>query len=108
MTGCTGRLRRDQSMASFFLWGAVVFLLLMKSACPQTLPEAIGQILGRTELRGSLWGIAVRNRSSEVYSQLPDALLVPASNKKLLTAAAALTSHGSVRVSLQFSRNVVD
>lgn len=65
-------------------------------AAPEStrLGDEIAAILARPELRGSHWGIAVRNASSPVYQHNANSYFIPASNKKLLATSAALLSHG--------------
>jgi serine-type D-Ala-D-Ala carboxypeptidase/endopeptidase (penicillin-binding protein 4) len=61
--------------------------------CPAQLEGAIAQITTAPELRQVRWGIAVQTLadSQPVYAQNAEQLLIPASNAKLLTTAAALT-----------------
>lgn len=67
-------------------------------APPPPVNGAIAAILARPELRGTHWGIDVSNAatgtSSSVFQHNADGFFVPASNKKLLTTAAALLTHG--------------
>jgi hypothetical protein len=73
----------------------VLSLSLVATAPGTPLDAAIAAILAREELRGTHWGILVRNSSGIVYEHNSNDFFIPASNKKLLTAAAALTTHGS-------------
>lgn len=72
----------------------------------QTLNEKINVLLADERLKGSITGVSVRNAETAevVYSQFGDIRLRPASNMKLLTAAAALETLGS---DYQFSTEVL-
>jgi serine-type D-Ala-D-Ala carboxypeptidase/endopeptidase (penicillin-binding protein 4) len=60
--------------------------------CPRDLEGAIGQIIDSHYFSSARWGILIETLSPRtvLYSRNPDSLLVPASNVKLLTTAAAL------------------
>lgn len=60
------------------------------------LGDEIAAILARPELRGSHWGIDIRNGSGSepLYQHNTNSFFVPASNKKLLATSAALLTHG--------------
>lgn len=83
-------------------WLLVLLLSLQASSSAATAPgpppdlvAAIATILARPELRGTLWGIKVADRGGAiVFEHNPDSFFVPASNKKLLAASAALVTLG--------------
>ncbi|GAB4376882.1 MAG: hypothetical protein Kow00121_24900 [Elainellaceae cyanobacterium] len=69
--------------------------------CPANLEETIRPIITRSSLAGSHWGILVEPLSSDssLYSYHSDDFLIPASNIKLFTTAAALQSPESQSLS---------
>lgn len=63
--------------------------------CPADLSSRISAIVGRAEFARAEWGVVVQTQASQpqtLYSLNGEKLLVPASNAKLLTTAAALRS----------------
>lgn len=66
-------------------------------ACVTSPASIIDAVLARPQVAASGWGIMVQPLRSEtiLYSHNPNRLLIPASNIKLLTTAAALQSLGS-------------
>ena len=76
------------------IWALMVVpLCLMISVCrADTLAASLDAILGAPALRGGIVGAEVARVSDGqvLYSQNPDTRLMPASNRKLFTAAAAL------------------
>jgi serine-type D-Ala-D-Ala carboxypeptidase/endopeptidase (penicillin-binding protein 4) len=65
-----------------------------QSQCASQLGFAIDKIIGQPSVNTARWGIliqALNNPSSDLYNRNADQLLMPASNAKLLTTAAALT-----------------
>ena len=81
---------------------ALLLILCLLPACPATPPPAdaltpaLDRILDAPALRGGVTGaVVVRVRDGAVlYSHSPDVRLLPASNRKLFTAAAALAALG--------------
>ncbi len=64
-----------------------------QNQCASQLGPAIDKIIGQPSVNSAQWGIliqALNNPSSDLYSRNADQLLMPASNAKLLTTAAAL------------------
>src|SRR5699024_3671572 len=86
----------------YFLSLAIVMVLFMPqpemtqttfvSASKETTEEKIDKVLQDEKLRGTVTGVTVRHADTAevLYSQFGDKRLRPASNMKLLTAAAAL------------------
>lgn len=64
------------------------------SICPAQLSSAVSQIIDRPQFASARWGIQVESASSSevFYSRNPNQFLIPASNMKLFTTAAALKS----------------
>jgi serine-type D-Ala-D-Ala carboxypeptidase/endopeptidase (penicillin-binding protein 4) len=65
-----------------------------QNQCASQLDPAIDKIIGQPSVNSAQWGIliqALNNPSSDLYNRNADQLLMPASNAKLLTTAAALT-----------------
>jgi serine-type D-Ala-D-Ala carboxypeptidase/endopeptidase (penicillin-binding protein 4) len=65
-----------------------------QSQCASQLGFAIDKIIGQPSVNTARWGIliqALNKPSSDLYNRNADQLLMPASNAKLLTTAAALT-----------------
>jgi D-alanyl-D-alanine carboxypeptidase/D-alanyl-D-alanine-endopeptidase (penicillin-binding protein 4) len=68
--------------------------------CPTQLTTAISPILNRSQVAGVRWGILVERQTpikadrTILFSRNPTALLIPASNNKLFTTAAALLALG--------------
>lgn len=60
--------------------------------CPDELESTLDQIVDNSRFSSAQWGILVEALDSDtiLYSRNPDAYLIPASNIKLLTTAAAL------------------
>jgi serine-type D-Ala-D-Ala carboxypeptidase/endopeptidase (penicillin-binding protein 4) len=60
--------------------------------CPQDLPRAIDAIIQQPTYRTATWGIQIESidYQTELYSHNANKLLIPASNIKLFTTAAAL------------------
>jgi serine-type D-Ala-D-Ala carboxypeptidase/endopeptidase (penicillin-binding protein 4) len=74
------------------VWGLVAPVASAQSLCPAQLNTTIETILQQPALRSSYWGILVQdlNSGATPYAHNPDQLMLPASNAKLLTTAAAL------------------
>jgi serine-type D-Ala-D-Ala carboxypeptidase/endopeptidase (penicillin-binding protein 4) len=73
-----------------------------QSQCASQLGFAIDKIIGQPLVNTARWGIliqALNNPSSDLYNRNADQLLMPASNAKLLTTAAAL-----IRLTPQFRK----
>jgi serine-type D-Ala-D-Ala carboxypeptidase/endopeptidase (penicillin-binding protein 4) len=73
-----------------------------QSQCASQLGFAIDKIIGQPSVNTARWGIliqALNNPSSDLYNRNADQLLMPASNAKLLTTAAAL-----IRLTPQFRK----
>ncbi len=68
--------------------------------CPAQLTGAIAPILNRSAVRSARWSILVQTRSADagnrqtLFARNPSTLLIPASNIKLFTTAAALAKLG--------------
>jgi serine-type D-Ala-D-Ala carboxypeptidase/endopeptidase (penicillin-binding protein 4) len=65
-----------------------------QSQCTSQLGSAIDKIIGQPSVNTARWGIliqALNNPLSDLYNRNADQLLMPASNVKVLTTAAALT-----------------
>jgi serine-type D-Ala-D-Ala carboxypeptidase/endopeptidase (penicillin-binding protein 4) len=62
--------------------------------CPADLEAAISHVIDYPAFANARWGIDVEDLSNpgRIYSRHPERALIPASNMKLLTAAAALQS----------------
>jgi D-alanyl-D-alanine carboxypeptidase/D-alanyl-D-alanine-endopeptidase (penicillin-binding protein 4) len=80
-------------------WRLSTLLVASASLCAAhvrapALAQEILAILSRPDLRGTHWGIEVRNATAPVYMRNADSFFIPASNKKLLASAAALLTHG--------------
>ena len=84
-----------------YAWGiALIFLTLpvnLGTKPADTLSERIDRILSDPTASSAFWGVYVKDLSSNrvVYSRNADKTLVPASNQKILTTAAALDILGS-------------
>lgn len=73
-----------------------------QNQCASQLGPAIDKIIGQPSVRSAQWGIliqALNTPASDLYSRNADQLLMPASNAKLLTTAAAI-----VRLTPQFRK----
>ncbi len=77
--------------------------------CPAQLTGAIAPILNRSGVRNARWGILVQTRSADasnrqtLFARNSSTLLIPASNLKLFTTAAALAKlgqHYQIRTSI--------
>ena len=66
------------------------------SPAPASLPDALQALFADPELEHASWGVQVRSLSTGkvLYALNPSRLLVPASNQKLLTVAAAAETLG--------------
>lgn len=64
--------------------------------CPSDLAATIATIIGTPTFRTAQWGILIKpvSEATVLYEQNPDLALIPASNIKLLTTAAALRIMG--------------
>lgn len=65
--------------------------------CWDALPDAIDQVIDRSQLRRAQWGIVVERLGQAdrpLVNQAGDRFFIPASNEKLLTTAAALVTLG--------------
>jgi serine-type D-Ala-D-Ala carboxypeptidase/endopeptidase (penicillin-binding protein 4) len=73
---------------------AITFRQSQSGVCPTELAGRIEEIIGSPSYRGAQWGILVASASTNtpLYSWHADDWLIPASNTKLLTTAAALQS----------------
>ncbi|MEO0408815.1 MAG: D-alanyl-D-alanine carboxypeptidase, partial [Cyanobacteria bacterium P01_A01_bin.135] len=70
--------------------------------CPQTLHSRIQRIIDQPTFRTARWGIVAETLSGEVlFHRNRDRLMIPASNIKLLTTAAALQTFGGMDMRLQ-------
>ncbi len=68
---------------------------LLLAACASTITRTIDRAAGAPELRNAIWGIDVRDdRGRMLYQRNAHTLLMPASNRKLFTASAAIDCHG--------------
>lgn len=82
-----------------------------QSACAANLSRQIDRLIDRPEYQRSQWGILAQtlgSRPQALYTRNADRFLVPASNVKLLTTAAALTQLGAdfrIRTSVYLERN---
>ena len=82
-------------------WGSLSLVLQLalsapvkaEEICPAQLEGAIAHITTDSRLRQVHWGILVQTLADQqpVYAQNAEELMIPASNAKLLTTAAALT-----------------
>ncbi|NJR67292.1 MAG: hypothetical protein HC771_00495 [Synechococcales cyanobacterium CRU_2_2] len=63
-----------------------------RNVCPSDLAPAIDRIINQPSYRTAKWGIQIESldQQSVLYSHNADAFLIPASNTKLFTTAAAL------------------
>lgn len=63
-----------------------------QNVCPSDLAPAIDRIINQPSYRTAKWGIQIESldQQSVLYSHNADAFLIPASNTKLFTTAAAL------------------
>ncbi len=69
--------------------GSLLFCLIAGVAGAQTLPEKLDAIASRPLFQRSIWGIVVEDDAGSVlYARNAGTLLMPASNRKLFTAAA--------------------
>ncbi|MGF1461261.1 MAG: D-alanyl-D-alanine carboxypeptidase [Leptolyngbyaceae cyanobacterium] len=67
---------------------------LRDRSCPEHLPSALTSITHRSQFRSANWGIMVYSLQEEalLHAHNADRLLIPASNIKLFTTAAAMRS----------------
>lgn len=71
-----------------------------RGLCPAQLNGAIAPILNRSTVRNARWSVLVQTLSADsrnrqtLFARNPATLLIPASNNKLFTTAAALTQLG--------------
>ncbi len=69
--------------------------------CPAQLGPAIAQVINRPAFRRSRWGVAIQTQAAApanrttLFARNPTTLLIPASNNKLFTTAAALKQLGA-------------
>jgi len=71
------------------LLGSLLLCLIAGIAGAQTLPERLDAIANRPLFAHSVWGIVVTDETGNVlYARNAGTLLMPASNRKLFTAAA--------------------
>lgn len=74
---------------------AAVILLFAASAAAQTLTETIDRVINAPELQHAIWAIDVEDDSGTVlYERNATTLMMPASNRKVFSAATALECHG--------------
>lgn len=72
---------------------------------PATLPtREIEAILARPELAHAVWGVVVEDETGrQLYARNPDVLMMPASNRKLFTAATVAACEGlDTRIATSF------
>ncbi len=75
--------------------GSLLLCLIAAAAGAQTLGQRINDIIDKPPFDRAIWGIAVEDSySSEYYSRNGHTMLMPASNRKLFTAAAAASCLG--------------
>lgn len=73
------------------VWGLVAPVASAQSLCPSQLGNTLDAMLGQPALNTATWGILVQEANGTTpYAHNPDQLMLPASNAKLLTTAAAL------------------
>ncbi|WP_088893458.1 D-alanyl-D-alanine carboxypeptidase/D-alanyl-D-alanine endopeptidase [Leptolyngbya ohadii] len=83
---------------------------IAQSTCAANLSQQIDQAIDRPEYQRSQWGIlaqTIGSRPQTLYARNAERFLVPASNVKLLTTAAALTQLGAdfrIRTSVYLER----
>ncbi|MBD1853101.1 D-alanyl-D-alanine carboxypeptidase/D-alanyl-D-alanine-endopeptidase [Leptolyngbya sp. ST-U4] len=73
-------------------------ILVNASVCAASLVQQIDRLIDHPEFQRSQWGILAQTLEADpqiLYARNPDRYLVPASNVKLLTTAAALTQLGA-------------
>jgi serine-type D-Ala-D-Ala carboxypeptidase/endopeptidase (penicillin-binding protein 4) len=75
------------------LWTLLTQVASAQSLCPSQLGSTIDAMIQQPALRTANWGILVQEANGTTpYSHNADRLLMPASNAKLLTTAAALAT----------------
>jgi serine-type D-Ala-D-Ala carboxypeptidase/endopeptidase (penicillin-binding protein 4) len=73
------------------LWALFTQVASAQSLCPSQLGTTLDTILQQPTLNTATWGILVQEANGTTpYAHNPDQLMMPASNAKLLTTAAAL------------------
>ena len=75
-----------------FVLGIVMLPFMIGAPRPASLDDRIESIINSPQARSAFWGVYVRDLSTDrlIYSLNADKTLIPASNQKLITAAAAL------------------
>lgn len=74
---------------------SLLLCLIAGAAAAQTLEQRLGELAGKPPFDRAIWGIVVEDDAGRaLYLRNPRTLLMPASNRKLFTAAAAASCLG--------------
>ena len=86
-------LKIRDALGGLCAWALLVRAASAQSLCPSQLGTTLDAILQQPTLNTATWGILVQEANGTIpYAHNADRLLMPASNAKLLTTAAALVT----------------